>query len=51
MDPLPLLDVVDPATRRTVGVITMPYAYRVAAAPDSHHAITSSGDLWILDIP
>lgn len=51
MDPLPLLDVVDPATRRPVGVLTLPYAYRIAASPDGHHAITASGDLWVVDIP
>ncbi|MEA5363104.1 YncE family protein [Amycolatopsis sp., V23-08] len=49
--PLPLLTVVDPATRRTTGVITLPAVYRIAPGPDGHHAIAAAGDLWLLDIP
>ncbi|HEX3784061.1 MAG TPA: YncE family protein [Pseudonocardiaceae bacterium] len=50
-DTHPLLDVVDPDTRRTTKVVTMPWPYRIATTPDSHHALMSSGDLWVLDIP
>ena len=50
-DALPLLYVIDPATRRSIGVITMPYSYRIAAAPDGHDAVTASGGFWLLDIP
>jgi YVTN family beta-propeller protein len=50
-DPHPLLDIVDPGTRRVTGVVTMPAPYRIATTPDSHHALTASGYLWVVDIP
>lgn len=50
-DQHPLLDVVDPVTRRVTTVITMPWPYHIATTLDSHHALLSSGNLWELDIP
>lgn len=47
----PLFDIVDPDTRRVTDVITMPWPWGIATIPDNHHVLTTSGDLWEIDIP